>query len=172
MLHPVPFAQRYSRTISFARQNPYTFPKQSAHATEQNESYKGLCGSSLGVFESKCATCLLDHCVPVNWQHIAAAALASTNLLQPSKVAASSSGSTSVVACDFQSAHPDIRNLLGRCNKATRAATATSIAASSARLRPAGRQRTSGGHPASATLISDRQPTQQRGDHRDKRGAA
>ena len=74
--------------------------------------------------------------------------------------------------CDLLASNLDNRNLRGRCNKVTLAATATSIAASAARLRHAGRQRMSGGHPASATAIACHQPTQQRGDRRNKRGAA
>ena len=74
--------------------------------------------------------------------------------------------------CDLLSSNLDNRNLRGRCNKVTLAATATSIAASAARLRHAGRQRMSGGHPASATAAPCHQPTQQRGDRRNKRGAA
>ena len=74
--------------------------------------------------------------------------------------------------CDLLASNLDNRNLRGRCNKVTLAATATSIAASAARLRPAGRQRMCRGYPASATVISDHQPTQQRGGCRNKRGAA
>ena len=74
--------------------------------------------------------------------------------------------------CDLLAYNLDNRNLRGRCNTVTLAATATSIAASAARLRHAGRQRMSGGHPASATAIACHQPTQQRGDRRNKRGAA
>ena len=74
--------------------------------------------------------------------------------------------------CDLQASSLDKRNLRGRCKKVTWAASAPSIAASAARLRHAGRQRVSGGHPASATAIACHQPTQQLGDRRNKRGAA
>ena len=72
--------------------------------------------------------------------------------------------------CDLLSSNLDNRNLRGRCNKVTLAATATSIAASSAHSRPAGRHRMCRGHPASATVISDHQPTQQRGEHHNEKG--
>ena len=62
--------------------------------------------------------------------------------------------------CDLLCSNLDNRNLRGRCNKVTLAATATSIAASSAHSRPAGRHRMCRGHPASATVISDHPPTQ------------
>merc|ERR1712167_515799 len=71
--------------------------------------------------------------------------------------------------CDLQASNLDKRNLRGRCNKVTLAATATSIAASSAHSRPAGRHRMCRGHPASATVISDHQPTQ-RGEHHNEKG--
>ena len=74
--------------------------------------------------------------------------------------------------CDLLASNLDNRNLRGRCNKVTLAATATSIAASAAHSRPAGRHRMRGGHPASATVESDHQPTQRRGDRRKERGAA
>ena len=74
--------------------------------------------------------------------------------------------------CDLLCSNLDNRNLRGRCNKVTLAATATSIAASAAHSRPAGRHRMCRGHPASATVISDHQPTQQRGSITTKRGAA
>ena len=74
--------------------------------------------------------------------------------------------------CDLLASNLDNRNLRGRCNKVTLAATATSIAASAAHSRPAGRHRMCRGHPASATVISDHQPTQQRGSITTKRGAA
>ena len=72
--------------------------------------------------------------------------------------------------CDLLSSNLDNRNLRGRCNKVTLAATATSIAASAAHSRPAGRHRMCRGHPASATVISDHQPTQQRGEHHNEKG--
>ena len=72
--------------------------------------------------------------------------------------------------CDLLASNLDNRNLRGRCNKVTLAATATSIAASAAHSRPAGRHRMCRGHPASATVISDHQPTQQRGDHHNDKG--
>ena len=74
--------------------------------------------------------------------------------------------------CDLLASNLDNRNLRGRCNKVTLAATATSIAASAARLRHAGRQRMLGASPASATAIACHQPTQLRGDRRNQRGAA
>ena len=72
--------------------------------------------------------------------------------------------------CDLLAYNLDNRNLRGRCNKVTLAATATSIAASAAHSRPAGRHRMCRGHPASATVISDHQPTQQRGEHHNEKG--
>ena len=72
--------------------------------------------------------------------------------------------------CDLLASNRDNRNLRGRCNKVTLAATATSIAASAAHSRPAGRHRMCRGHPASATVISDHQPTQQRGEHHNEKG--
>ena len=72
--------------------------------------------------------------------------------------------------CDLLSYNLDNRNLRGRCNTVTLAATATSIAASAAHSRPAGRHRMCRGHPASATVISDHQPTQQRGERHNEKG--
>ena len=74
--------------------------------------------------------------------------------------------------CDLLASNLDNRNLRGRCNKVTLAATATSIAASAAHSRPAGRHRMCRGHPASATVISDHQPTRSGGSITTKRGAA